>query len=378
MLYWGGNNTIERMNLDGSYRSDVPDFSRFFPGGFIPATGDVCGLAVSVTQIFWASRSSDAIGRANLDGTDRNPTFITGADDPCGVAVDGSHVYWANLEGNTIGRANLDGTGVDQGFIDSERRPCGIAVNDSHLFWGKGGGESLGRADIDGGNVIEDFVPTTAGVCGVAVNSSHIFWSDFIGEIGRATLDGKQWNPQFITGLERPCGVAVDGTRVYWAEEGLNTSGRLAAANLDGTAVNRGILTGLGFPCGIAVDSLHYVPSSPPASAISLGKLRHNTRKGVAFLAVSVPDSGHFVIDATDGLSWRFVRAGVGPALSGGGRRWLRVWPSAKGWDGHNIRRQLRNKGRVRVNVNITYSQVMKAPTTKSKSLTLVQRRAQY
>jgi virginiamycin B lyase len=376
MLYWGGNNTIERMNLDGSYRSDVPDFSRFSTGGFVSSAGDVCGLAVDTMHVFWASRSSDAIGRADIDGTDANPAFITGADDPCGVAVDGSHVYWANLEGNSIGRANLDGTEVDQRFIESEHRPCGVAVNGTSIYWGRGGGESLGSADLDGKNVRQDFVPTTAGVCGVAVDSSHVYWSDFIGEIGRATLDGAESNPQFITGLDRPCGVAVDGGHVYWAEEGSTSPGLLATANLDGAGVNRNLLTGVGRPCGVAVDSLDYVPSPPPASTISLGRVRRNTSKGVAYLAVTVPDSGQFAVKTTKGLSWRFAKVGYGPALSGGGRRWLKLWPSPKGWDGHNLRRQLRNKGRVRVKVSITYTEAMKAATTKTKSLTLVQKPA--
>ena len=66
--------------------------------------------------IYWADPDSNAIGRANLDGTGANPSFITEADNPLGVAVDGAHVYWANGT-NTIGRANLDGTGANQSFI---------------------------------------------------------------------------------------------------------------------------------------------------------------------------------------------------------------------------------------------------------------------
>ena len=43
--------------------------------------------------------------------------------------VDAGHVYWANEGTNTIGRANLDGTGVDQSFITGASAPFGVAVD---------------------------------------------------------------------------------------------------------------------------------------------------------------------------------------------------------------------------------------------------------
>ena len=50
------------------------------------------------------------------------------------VAVDGSHIYWANpgawmgANGTTIGRANLDGSGANQSFISGAKAPCGVAA----------------------------------------------------------------------------------------------------------------------------------------------------------------------------------------------------------------------------------------------------------
>ncbi len=55
-----------------------------------------------------------------------NQSFITGADNPCGVASDGTYLYWGNVgsndTGKTIGRAKLDGTGVNESFITRRRR----------------------------------------------------------------------------------------------------------------------------------------------------------------------------------------------------------------------------------------------------------------
>ena len=80
-----------------------------------------------------AGATGTTIGRANLNGSGANESFITGAQDPAGVAVNGSHIYWSNFgslagTGTTIGRANLNGTGVDQHFINAPRNPRGVAV----------------------------------------------------------------------------------------------------------------------------------------------------------------------------------------------------------------------------------------------------------
>jgi len=80
------------------------------------------------------NRSGTTIGRANLDGSAINESFVTGADSPAGVAVSGPYVYWANFggphgtRGSTIGRAKLDGTGANQHFITGAKSPGGITV----------------------------------------------------------------------------------------------------------------------------------------------------------------------------------------------------------------------------------------------------------
>ena len=57
------------------------------------------------------------IGRANLDGTGVDQSFISGAGAARDVAVDAGHVYWTDFDAQTIGRANLDGSGIDRSFI---------------------------------------------------------------------------------------------------------------------------------------------------------------------------------------------------------------------------------------------------------------------
>ena len=86
------------------------------------------GLALDGTHIYWANANNDTIGRANLDGTGMNQSFIAGVSAPTGLAVDGSYIYWTDYLGNTIGRANLDSTGVNQSFITGGNQPEGFAI----------------------------------------------------------------------------------------------------------------------------------------------------------------------------------------------------------------------------------------------------------
>ena len=113
--------------------------------------------------IYWANwygGPGTTIGRATVDGTQADQSFITGAHGPCGVAVDGKHIYWGNQVTDTIGRANLDGTGVDQNFITGItgfNRPCSVAVDSGHIYWDETV-NNIGRANLDGTGIERDFI----------------------------------------------------------------------------------------------------------------------------------------------------------------------------------------------------------------------------
>ena len=128
-VYWangggGLGGTIGRANLDGTGANQ--SFISYVYANY------AWGVAVDGTHVYWADRYSRTIGRANLNGTGVNHSFITGANRPTGVAVDGTHVYWANGvggSGTTIGRANLNGTGANRSFITGVFDPWGVAVD---------------------------------------------------------------------------------------------------------------------------------------------------------------------------------------------------------------------------------------------------------
>jgi uncharacterized protein YfaP (DUF2135 family) len=51
------------------------------------------------------------------------------------VTVDGQHIYWSTRLSKTIGRANLDGTDVVD-IAANQASPLGVAVDGQHVYWG--------------------------------------------------------------------------------------------------------------------------------------------------------------------------------------------------------------------------------------------------
>jgi len=253
-VYWANDHSyaIERATLQGTGNQRLTT-----------SAGYPSGVAVGDGHIYWTS-GTDAIGRANLDGSEADQSFITATFDPRGVAVDGQHVYWTNYLG-TIGRANLDGSEADESFIDVGTALQGLAVDSGHIYW-TDGGAAIGRANLDGTDVERDFITGSNLSQSVAVDSGHVYWSNYDGSVGRAKLDGSEVDQSFIAGAYGLDGVAVDSEHVYWSNY---ASGEIGRANLDGSNPEPGFVTGALAPIGLAVDG--GVPSAPLCSKLKGG-----------------------------------------------------------------------------------------------------------
>jgi hypothetical protein len=253
------------------------------------------GASSAQAYIYWSSDGAAAIGRANLDGTSPDQSFITGANEPAGIALDGAHIYWTNYPLHAIGRANLDGTSPDQSFITGATFPYGIAVDAAHVYWTNSGDVTIGRANLDGTSPDQSFITGASQPYGLAVDGAHIYWTDAVnGTIGRANLDGTSPEPSFITGATAPYGVAVDGAHIYWTNAGSNTVGR---ANLDGTSPDQNFIAGRSQPYGMAVDSAHLYWAHGQATIMSRANLDgtgldQNFLSGANGLAVAVDALG--------------------------------------------------------------------------------------
>jgi hypothetical protein len=207
-------------------------------------------------EIYWIAQDesgSRAIGTANLDGTDVDPSLITPVVGGS-VAADDSYVYWAH--GAAIGRANLDGTGADPYFIIAAGAHIltGLAVNETYVYWtaiaaAQGAVSFTGRANLDGTGRVE----LMQGVYwyGIEADERHLYFAT-LGGISRSDLDGTEIETDFITG-GNSWDVAVDDEYVYWPNFSPGTIGR---AYRDGGNVEPDFITGLISPMSVAVVRL--------------------------------------------------------------------------------------------------------------------------
>ena len=188
---------------------------------------------------------------------------MTAPGNPLGIAADAGHVYWANgglpYNTNAISRADLDGTDIDQGFVGAgpDSLPLGWRCGQrKHLYWTDFG--RIGRADLDGAN--QFFGGFDGANTALAADAGHVYWTTSA-TIARADLDTTNADQSFITGASNPYGIAVDAGHVYWANGGTNT---IARANLDGTGVDPSFIAGAANPQGVAVDDLPRPPETTP------------------------------------------------------------------------------------------------------------------
>ena len=128
-------------------------------------------MAVEGDYLYWTNDGTNTIGRASLNGSNVNQSFITGALSPLGVAADGNNIYWANSDLNTIGRATLDDSGqligVDQSFITGDIAsfsPGAVAADSLSPSGSLGPGRSnYGNQQVGGTTAVSTFTLTSIG-----------------------------------------------------------------------------------------------------------------------------------------------------------------------------------------------------------------------
>jgi hypothetical protein len=253
-IYWTNNRngTVGRANLNGTGVNQT-----FIPSTTGGAVGGA-GMTVNKVYIYWTSANggtATTILRARLDGTGLNPNFITGAHNPCGVTVSSRHIYWGGDIGTTIGRANLDGTVVRQKFITTGTGVCGVVASRTNIYWANYQMNWIGRANLNGSGVNLNFIPTV-GADSLAIVGAYIYWDNSNGTIGRANVDGTGVNENFITGLNGQTGfIAADRAHIYWTNWSGGAGTTIGRANISGTGVNQTFITGTSGGFGIAVTA---------------------------------------------------------------------------------------------------------------------------
>jgi hypothetical protein len=372
-VYWGNGGAIGAANLDGNlrlhgyFRPDYPTFGQisavaisadylYWGGTFgvgrvplygpeiaetlvrtIPSTGPLAminGLAVDGSHLYWTTSGGNSVGRANLDGSEQSPQFISDLEDPCGVAVDGSHVYWAGVL--AIGRARLDGSGIEKGFVPatSSFHSCGVAVDSNYVYWGDAGGPAIRRAALGGGatEVVADGV---GAVSALAVDAGHLYW----------TADTEGVSPHGSIGR-------------------LGLAGRVAEPNWLTTNVSNAVY-------GVAVDSRESPPRLPPESkSAEIRSVRHDRRTGAVLVDVQVPVMGKLRVLAPS-FAWKILgKKSRGAEVSAGKWR-IRLWPG-RGTASEALRSRLLRRGRASAKLVLSLREFGKDPATTEKKVTFV------
>jgi virginiamycin B lyase len=248
---------------------------------FRPAFARAISIDQAESYVYWSDPAHGRIGRAKLDGSVIEESFITGLTEPQGVAVidEGAakYLFWTEPRNGkagegTIGRADLDGGGLDVNCLTGLKNPRELALDASHVYWtspGTSAGDvlsgngNLGRADLacDQASVNAEFI-NEAGGGDVAVDAAHIYLSHrgavvfAVGFIRRFNIDGSGSGieagfPIELTGIKSPPHLALDGAHVYWTNP---TTAILGRSNLDGGEVNGSLVTAAGRPEDAAVS----------------------------------------------------------------------------------------------------------------------------
>jgi Ca2+-binding RTX toxin-like protein len=316
-------------------------------------------VAPADAYLYWSAYSptgqgTPAIGRADLDGSNPNQTFITGADwgvsGPFGLAVDlapeqgtSKYVYWTILSvDGTIGRAPLGGTGPNQTFITTAgNSPFDLAVGGGFIYWSlipqtnpQVPGSIARASSLHGEAPNPNFISPLNTPGAIAIDDTYIYWTDAVVEqptnvfatIGRARLDGTS-SPDLTwlkddTANEYWSGVAVDGQYVYWSN---SDAGLIGRANLNGsgppTAVTENYISGATRPSAVAVDAAHiyWANFPPPPQSGSIGSANLNgsnvQQKLIAVSGDLVVPPGGLAVDAGP-----FACAGEAATIAGTGR----------------------------------------------------------
>jgi len=282
---------IDRVAVNGT------GYRRRFVRATVPKCAEALGsapdeaaIAVAGGEIYWAEPFAGTIGRASAaDGSGVDSQFIVtdgGACSPLsgigtrGLAVDGAHIYWTNPDQGTIGRANLDGSAVDQSFVTGLPDPWDVAVSGLNLYWTSAGTGTIGHVALEAsgaivpGSVTNSFITgltpsdADAGPAAIAAQGATLYFDNGDGWIGKASADGTSVVHHLLqvydddAGRPAPPAIAADADQPAPTRTSL-TCGASTVHILDPA---RGQDMPVGNATGCAVTVRHVGPAPGPVS----------------------------------------------------------------------------------------------------------------
>jgi virginiamycin B lyase len=367
-VYWGNGGAIGAANLDGRLRMHGyfrPDY---------PTFGQIGAVAVSSDYLYWGG--TFGIGRVPLYGPEIAETLVRTELLVNGLAIDGSHLYWTTGTGTSIGRANLDGSEQSPQFISGVENPCGVAVDGNFLYWGDL--FKVGRARLDGSALQREFISAPGGACGVAVDRNYLYWGDAGGPaIRRAPLGGGAAEV-IADGVGAVSALAVDAGHLYWTAdtEGVSPQGAIGRLGLAGGAAEPNWLTTnvSNAVYGVAVDSLASPPPLPPKSKpVEVASVKHDRRQGAVLVDVQVPVMGKLRVLAPS-FAWKILGKKIRGAEVPPGKLRIKLW-AGRGTASESLRNRLLRRGRASARLKLSLKEFGKDPAATETKVTFVKGR---
>ena len=224
-IYWAndGTRSIARATIGGG---SVETSWHFLNGNEAPQ-----GVAVDPAHVYWTTNnaSSSFLASSKLDGSEEEVAFLGSSTvELRGIAVDAGHVYWVARGENKIGRANLDLTGVEPSFISGTEKSKGLTADASHLYW-SANGESLPNPGKD---LYRYDVEAPAGERLTDVSVDHSATDTCTGGV----LCGAQ--------VQGVIGASADGSYVYYVANGVPNGAIQNSPNANGESAEAGSCQG--------------------------------------------------------------------------------------------------------------------------------------
>jgi hypothetical protein len=273
-------------------------------------------VAGAQAYVYWSAGalSPPSIARAANDGSAVNEHFLSsGFYTPGPIAVDGSHIYWGNTNSQTgtveIGRANLDGSDADLSWIPNlDGSTSAITIDGGYLYWIDG--NNIARANLsDGSGVNQDFISTSYGITGLAAASGTIYIIDDTLLMSVPESGGTPHTLVTLDALATYFGLTVTGGYAYWtalnlplAQKPYGSIGRTPIG--DPAAVDRNFIVGPTYPGAIATDGTYLYWTDFGEHAVGRAAISDPSNPTLNF------------ISETNGLAAVAVDAGIDPTTT--------------------------------------------------------------
>lgn len=194
---------------------------------------------VAPRYLYWGS--SD-IGRAQLNGTSPNASFVLSPGTPNALDVGAGYIYWYSNSGAIL-RIPVAGTGDPETVMDLPDECWGLVVAAPYLYWANYSTKEIWRSGLDGSNA-QVLLTGLDNPTGLDVDGGYVYWSEYSGastsKIRRVSLTDLTATPDILyeysaSSTRGPAGLEVGAGRVYWAETDWNDySGSVLSVPVDG------------------------------------------------------------------------------------------------------------------------------------------------